>query len=345
MQWFVWAVLAAHLLSVNLAAGGPLAMIVVRGRQPLTPAARALGQRVLRWTLIAFLVGTLLGLVLLATLWLADPQRWSLVLWPQFRSKLLWGAGQLVTFAVGWALADRIWKRQPDGARMGWKFPTLAIFSATNLLYHFPPLFTLLASVQHGQLAFDGPLTAAAFRQWAFQPATASLWVHVALAAVAYSALVIAWLALTTPPDSPHTPARLQRDASDNSDGSASVEWAQRGSQVAAVLTVLQLPVGFWVFVSQPGNLQRQWIGGDAISTTLLFAGVTLSVYLLNQLSEQFWVAADLPAVRRALIVMTLIVLLMTGALSRARRLPGDRLPDRDAAAGRIVHQLAEVTP
>ncbi|MFO0912453.1 MAG: hypothetical protein U0795_05830 [Pirellulales bacterium] len=338
MQWFVWAVLAAHLLSVNLAAGGPLAMVLIRGRGPLSSHARVLGQRVIRWTMGAFLVGTLLGLILLAVLWWADPERWSQTLWPQFRGKLLWGAGQLVTFVVGWALADRVWRRQPDGAPMGWKFPALAIFSATNLLYHFPPLFTLLASVQHGQLAFEGPLTAAAFRQWAFQPPTASLWVHVTLAAVAYAALVIAQLALSEPDPSPTTAAPQSPDP-------AGVRWGQRGCQVAALLTVLQLPVGFWVFVSQPSNLQRQWIGGDSVSTVLLFAGVALTVYLLNQLSEQFWATADLPSVRRSLVIMTLIVLLMTGALSRARRLPSEERVSFASSCDDLIPCIADDTP
>src|SRR5690606_26500040 len=106
----------------------------------------------------------------------------------------LWFAGAEFLFgAVCLALYAGLWRRWRRG-RLWHRL--LAVAGATNLMMHFPALFTIvsLISMQPGLAA--GGLDRAEFRRLLVDGQVVSRVAHVWLAAVAVTGLTVVWLAL-----------------------------------------------------------------------------------------------------------------------------------------------------
>lgn len=256
------------------------------------------------WILVGFGVGVATGTVLAIVLTAAglSPLVENLGV---FRTKVIWGLWQLATFLALWTATLLLLVRRPHARH--WIVP-LALLAGTNLLYHFPPLFTILSAAHYPAQ----PVTASGFRALMLQPNVLAMWAHAVLASIAVSGLVLARLCV--PPD-----GRPGRAASGYRPDEL-LRTARRATMATLLATVAQLPAGVWVLVSQTRLAQFQLTGQDLWASGTLAASVLLSLLLVFQLFE-LWGEVNVRRVRRCSLLLVLIVVLMCGTLIRLRQL------------------------
>src|SRR5438445_295799 len=139
--------LAAHLLCVNVASGGPLlgAWLDWRGTRGDEPAATG-AVYLARASLIALIAGAALGLLIGWLKWDADYRS----LWLGPLSYKLIGAVIEALFSLALMLGWWLWLPGKSGGSTTAVTirSLLAALAATNLLYHFPLLFSVAANLQ-----------------------------------------------------------------------------------------------------------------------------------------------------------------------------------------------------
>jgi hypothetical protein len=316
--------LALHLLAMNVASAGPLVCVWLEWKER---QGDALAGRTATWlgttAFVTLLVGGLLGLALGGLHWSAVYAR----LWTHTLAyKAAWGLGEYVfslLFTGGYAL----WRhRFPDGhgaqRGRGWR-QLLLVLSGTNLLYHFPFLFSVAANVYYSH-ATTPPISPPDFRRWMVQGDILARVVHVVLASFAVTGVMLLGLAVR----------RSRQAVAGSSDAGAEAKYeagrlARWGGGLALVPTLLQIPVGLWIVASLPTDWQARVLGGDLVATGLLGLSVMLSLFLLQDLATIAFGEAERKQAIRAMGLMFLIVLFMTGVL----RLMRDKPAPRDAAA------------
>ena len=178
----------------------------------------------------------------------------------------------------------------------------LALIAATNLLYHFPPLFVMLSVVSSRPEIADHPYDHQAYlRLWADAEVLSRVMHHwLASAAVAGTATVlVAWRMLRM--DSTSDVRRL----------------VAGGAKIALIASVLQVPVGIWVLVQLPPVGRSALTGSDPIATSLFAASVFSALALLNCLANLSCGDVRKGQVAGALASLTLTVILMVSALER----------------------------
>lgn len=241
-------------------------------------------------------LGAVFGLLMGWLRW--DPE-YAAVL-RRFASRITWGIAEFV-FSVALLAAYAAWltaRPQANFAgRCGRSF--LALLAATNLLYHFPPLFTLIANGVAGRnqpAIVDSP----AFRKLIATSEVLSLTAHFALASVAVAGvmlLVFGWRQSVVHPDDSRT--------------------VTCGGRIALTATLAQIPVGFWLLLSVPSHAQRQLLGGDPIVSAFFVASMVAVFSLLHHLAAVSFGDTSRPALRRAVITLLLVVIGMTAVLQR----------------------------
>ncbi|HEX6962484.1 MAG TPA: hypothetical protein VF175_11495 [Lacipirellula sp.] len=294
--------LAAHLLAMNVASAGPLIGACLSGRRE---DGRRLSLGVYRLSLLSLLAGGLIGLGLL--LWPSEGMRAAL---ERFPADTYWYAGIELAFSaacMAGLIAGGEWL-----ARRRLASVALAVLTAMNLLYHFPPLMAVL-----GELAADATWTreqvidrAALLRLWR-RPEILALWAHFVLASFAVAPIAALWRAYMPK-------GRAKEDVAGRQ-----ARWL---GGVALVATLSQLPVGLWLLSTGSGSEQRAIMGGDLVAM-LCFAGSMLAVpWLLHTL-----VAVTLGEGRRAVVragyLLMAITILMTATLRQSRGASGADAP------------------
>jgi hypothetical protein len=293
MGFLLTFVLIAHLLCVNVAAGGPIvcAWLEWRGGDLARQAARYLGLASLMTLVVGGLLGVLLG-------WL----KWT----PEYRAlwtgplsyKLHWGGAELI-FSLVLAIVYWLWVRgrggESRGARIG--RGVTALLSGTNLLYHFPPLFIVAGKLQSAGQFAGQRIGGAEFRQHMLAGETPALAIHVGLASVAMAGIVLLGLAL-----------RLARRGQDNDSSDVAV-W---GGWWALVPTLLQLPVGLWTIARLPAGTQTTLMGDDLARTGLFLAAMLAALWLARELATIVMGETTRPSLMRAIAAMVVTVALMT---------------------------------
>src|SRR6478672_5197631 len=156
--------LAVNLLCVNVASGSPLlaAWLDWRSTRGDNSAARA-AVWLARASLVALIAGTALGLIVGWLKWDADYR----ALWLGPLSYKLKGAVIEVVFSFALILGWWLWLPGKSG---GSKTATiirslLAVLAATNLLYHFPLLFSVAAHLQSERETSGPTINGAGFRR------------------------------------------------------------------------------------------------------------------------------------------------------------------------------------
>ena len=257
--------------------------------------------------LTMLVLGGLLGLVLGWMKWTPD----YAALWTgPLAYKLHWGAAELM-FSL--ALALLYWQLVRRGrqaslrARIG--RGTVALLNATNLLYHFPPLFAVAS-----KLAADASLSSAAtirgaeFRRLAWSGETPALVIHVILASIAVAGVMLLGLALRWQRKD-ESPARVSRVAI----------W---GSRWALAASLAQLPVGLWTLAVLPAQAQAGLMGNGALATTLLVAAMLAVFWLLRDLASVALGETTRPLMIRSMAAMLVVVALMTAMQQAALPTP-----------------------
>jgi hypothetical protein len=298
--------LALHLLSVNVASAGPLVCLWLEWKERrLDLLATETARRLAWWSLAALLVGGALGLLLGWLHWSPDYAR----LWTDtLRYKAEWAVGEYV-FSLALAIAYVLWRmriKRPEQATLGGRVvrSLLLFLNGTNLLYHFPFLFTVAVNVDLAPGEVE-PIYAAEFRRWMSSADVVARVTHVVIASFAVTGTLLIGFAL-----------RLYRRSDRTDDAHRLARW---GAWWALLPSLLQIPVGLGVIASLPLEWQNRVLGGDVASVLLLGTSVLLSLFLLQDLASLAIGEPERRLMVRSIVLMLVIVLLMTAVLRRMR--------------------------
>lgn len=297
--------LGIHLLCVNVAAVGPLFCLALLYRR--NAQAAPLARWIARQSCVALFVGMLLGGTIMGLYSFGgaalDGKRFYQALLTIPHDRLWWAAAELVFYYLCMLPVVRYWK--PLAARR-WPIAVLCLLSATNLIYHFTPMFVVVgylqATLQTTQLA--EPLTGRALVALYFTPPVLARITHHLLAAVA---IVAGLLVLRT------TSENLRADSPEVKNEFDSL--ARRGAVWVLCATLLQIPSGIWFLLSLPPAAQRELLGGNLWAAAGFGVAVVLVLLLLQKsLAVALGETARRDA-RHLVGLLVTIVLLMTGLL------------------------------
>ncbi|MEM7315638.1 MAG: hypothetical protein AAF497_21070 [Planctomycetota bacterium] len=282
MKLLLLVLLFGHLISMQLAGAGPLvsAWLEYRGHAKGLPTTVEEARR-LAWHSIYGLIGGMgLGLLLV---WAATQfgSRDYLPVVSKFYSRVWWGGWELVTSLVVMLIYVLCWSKlcSSRGGRIFLRF--LALFSATNLLYHFPPLMTVMVESMESAAesgtpvdpAFIVELTSSEFRQLIFRTEVFAKSLHFGLAGFAASGAYLMWSGKTVGDDAGETETNARSF-------SHAVRW---GSWITVVAIAIQLLVGMWLVVLSPPSIQSQLMGKNPWVAGALIGGILLSLAAMNQ--------------------------------------------------------------
>jgi hypothetical protein len=294
--------LAAHLLCVNVAAGGPLVAAWLDWRGRGDEAARKAAKWLAGWSLLGLLAGAALGVFIGWLKWDADYRS----LWTGPLSyKMHWAGIELIfslVLMIGWWLwlPGRAGGRSIVTALRG----LVAILASTNLLYHFPILFSVAARLHDsGQIAGEA-IRGAGFRQLMLQSETPAMAVHVTLASVAVAATMLLGLSL-----------RWRRTG----DEAGAYKVALSGGRWALAASLLQLPVGLWVLATLPTAVQSRLMSGSAVGLLLFMGSIAAALWLMRELVNVALGDGTRPALIKSMALMLVTVTLMTLMQQHAR--------------------------
>lgn len=293
--------LAIHLVAVNLAMAGPLVCVWLDWRESREKdeLAGSLGRSLAQACLASILVGVAVGAALLWWTWQQDlstfyrtvgklpAQRWGYLI-----AEILFYLACMTAYMGLWnrLRTHRLWHR------------LLAVVAATNLLYHFPPLFVMLSVVSSRPEVAALPYDHQAYlRLWGDAEVLSRVMHHwLASAAVAGAATaLLAWRMSQV-----HNSNEVRR-------------LVAGGAKIALVASGFQVPVGIWVLMQLPSVGRNALTGGDPLATSLFAASVFAALALLNCLANLACGDIRRGQVAGALASLTLTVILMVSALER----------------------------
>jgi hypothetical protein len=307
---FTVVLLAAHLLAMNVAAAGPLAWAWLVGRRG-DGRRLELARRIASRSLLALGVGIAIGAALLAA---PNPELRAAL--RRFPASAYWFAAAELAFSAGWMAVMLFAGRRFQGRP--WLAWFVAIASASNLIYHFPPWMAVI-----GRLAVDPSWAAdeviprAALLRLAARPEILALWMHFVLAAFAGAAIAALW------------PVRgAEADVADTS------PWRPLAA-AALVASLLQLPVGVWLTATSSPAMRDALLGGELYASACFLAGVLAALWLMHTLALIALGDATPAMRRRAGWSLVVVALLMTATLVTGRRTlkPGSSLGARSPSA------------
>jgi hypothetical protein len=236
-----------------------------------------------------------LGLLAAGLPWLAGDERFfqALAIVPQRR--LWFGLIELVFF-----LALMLWYAWawPRVRRRSLWHPALALLAATDLIYHFPPLFAAITVLQERSSLPAEELTYSGFLAVMGASETLARVLHFLLTSLVVTGSLILLYAI-----------RRQRQ-----DAEAAARCLLWGSRLALVPAALQLLAGAYLLLSLPPGKQQHLMGGDWLATGLLAASVVAVFALLHNLSTLALGQSSRRDVLRSLGLTLFIVLAMTAA-------------------------------
>lgn len=303
---------AAHLVAVNLGAAGPLlsAWLCLRALRRRDPVARSTAYRLAIVSVGAAAVGMTLGALLLLVHWY-DPH--SLFLRGMERiaaSRYVEALLEIVFYFAMMAIVIGLWPRLETKPLL---LVIPLVLAATDLLFHFPPLMVVIASVPHRTDLAGAVIDGAVFRRLLFEPEVASRVIHSWLASVAVAGCAMMMLA-------------VQRDGAAEASVKKRRALVRWGAMVALGATLLQPLAGMWLLLHLRPAARYALLGGSVAGTALLAAGLAASLALVHLL-----LSASLapPGPRRVLhtaLTLLLVVVLMAATLHRTKRVPPSSL-------------------
>lgn len=297
--------LAVHLGFMNLSAALPLFASILPALIGRTQPAVAVayGNQLARQGILMLVLGSLSGLLLAGVMWLAGDRAFFRLMTP-FAYKIHWALWELVFYLVCMSLfvcMGRAGMVRSRSARVTRHL--LAVLAATNLLYHFPPLFAVMARAANDPQSITGPVGPREFRQLMLTGHVVALTVHFGLAALAVTAVAL-------------LPQIVRRIASDT-DVSCWRLVQRVAAGIALAVSLLQLVVGLWLLMQLDPLSQRRLMGADVAGTLALGGSVLAAFGLLHLLAAATMGELSLAAAHRLNLAMAVIVLLMSFTLRR----------------------------
>ena len=305
-------VFSVHLLLVNVAMAAPLVALALKVRQlrDNDAVAGALGLELSQLALSCLVWGSLLGGVLLGMIWLADSHPYLDGLAAVPGSRYWFGLLELLFYAGCMVVLIRLWKLSP--ARR-FAIYLLAVLAATDLMFHFPPLFTIVAVAARRPDLAGHTIDRSTYYRLLLDAEVLSRVLHVWLASLAVTGMALCLL------------AARRRGRQQSSSAQESTEGAQRmvrwGARLALTASVAQIPVGLYVLYALPNSVWGTLMGDDLLATTMFGISILLNFHLINRLAAISLGDSGDSRLRSAAWSMSLIVLLMTGSLHRAQSL------------------------
>jgi hypothetical protein len=300
-----------HLLAVGVAGWLPVACLLLERRSAAGDEfAGNLSRRLALHAQALLFAGILIGVIIIG---LGVWQRGAayLGLFATVPARRLWfGLAELVFFFVcmaayraswDWFAGRRFWHR------------ALALLAASNLLYHFPPLFTVMTT-----LATQPQLRNRAFRflDLLLEREILTRTLHHWLAGMAAASVYVAWTASRARAAAPATydcPGPCARDRNRRTDV------AILASRWALLAAGLQFPVGAYLVVVMPGLQRGALLGGDPMAAVLFVAALLAALGLMHHLAAFSIAGGTLADARRCAWLTTLTVLMMVVARQRTR--------------------------
>ncbi|MGE0758619.1 MAG: hypothetical protein AB7F89_05800 [Pirellulaceae bacterium] len=299
-------ILALHLLCMNLASAAPVLAVWLdrprKSRIDTLPDIRGAVSYLAQLAIGGLSGGALLGLLLGCFRW-SDPYHAVL---SQFTPRIYWGVWELLFSAVLLFVYAAWVRSRPQASRAGWLLRSLvALIATTNLLYHFPPLFSMIAGVAAGHLRLDSAIDSTAFRRLLADGAVLSVSVHFAVASFAVAGTAL-----------------LLRTRATGDDARATASAGVWGGRVALAATLLQIPVGLWMVVALAPSVQQRLMGNDPVAASLLIAAVLAMFWLLHVLAAAAFGDTSATTRRQAFLALVTVVVLMVGVLERTKVVP-----------------------
>ncbi len=310
------AIFACHLLAVDVAAAGPLMAIWLEWRETRRGdlLAGEIGRQLAIGSLAAAVIGVGLGLLTAFVLPQLEP--------PEYRQALgrvtpyLWWSvvGELAFYFGCIAAYVLLWKRWQ--AHRFWH-RALAVLASTNVLYHFPTLFTIISALSMRPQPAELPLDAPLFRRMLVQGEVVSRVVHHWLASLAVAAVVAMWMAA-------RGKGQGARDKGHGADGETAQDSAttivKQAARIALLATTAQVAIGIWVLLTLPVAMENLVLGEDWLATTMFGASIVTALGLMHHLSVIALGDVSRRKVSVTTLLMVLTVFLMAATLHRARQ-------------------------
>lgn len=296
-------VLAAHLLLANAAAGGPLVALwlVGHGRGRPDALANRVGPWLLGASLGALVAAIVLGLATLGLFFAAHGESFLSSAGRVPASRYWFGVAELGFYFACVGAAWALWRPGRQGRRRTGLIAVLLFVGAADLIYHFPPLFTVIGV----WTARTGPELP--FAQAMLDPEVLSLVLHFVLSSLAVTGALL----LKHAQRWDREPAEARRVAI----------W---GGWWAVAPTAIQLPVGFWVLQQVPRQARDALVLGDFLGSTLFGLGMLGSIVLLHRFAAAA-MGESTPRHRRWTVgLLSVVVLLMVATLHRTRQIAYD---------------------
>jgi hypothetical protein len=321
-------VLAVHLMAMNVAAAGPFVCLWLQWREASRgdTLAGKLSEYLARQSLVWFTVGVVLGCVALYLVWILYPRSYFEAA-AQIPARRYWfGIAELVFFVACLAGVMALPQRegQSGRGRRFWLQWSLGWLAATNLMYHFPPLFALISVLSARPHEWTGEVR---FVAWMFEPEVAARTMHFVLASIAMTGLVVMGYALKMPAE---TEPRDRRRVS---------AW---GGWLALAPSLCQLLVGMYVLLQLPDESRDRLLGDDWLGTGLFGVSLLVTVVLFQRLAAVALGEFDRKEIVRSMMWMAIVVLLMVAARQRARDSIYQRIEQGASAAGFQPPSLAD---
>ncbi|HEX9595970.1 MAG TPA: hypothetical protein VF982_03750, partial [Anaerolineales bacterium] len=214
-------------------------------------------------------------------------------------------------------------------AKRPWLHGLLAVASTTNLLYHFPPLLTVLGELAaRPRLTAEETITHAVYRQLMLRPEVLAQVAHFAVAAAAFAG----WALMCVAHYSRESRVESQ-EPEESRQGYDSLISA--GAWIALAASLAQLAVGLLVLVELPIGSRGMLLGNDWLSASLFFVAIMATFALLHVLAMVALGDTRGSVVQRSSLLMLAVVVLMAGTLIRVRQVGanGPRVRPRVSAA------------
>jgi hypothetical protein len=296
----------AHLVAVNVAAAGPLYCVIVEwsATRRGDSAVIALARRFAVLSLAGIGAGVVIGGALLAILWYVESSYWSALgrvpahRWWFFGGELVFYLVCMFAYVMLWntARGRRFWHR------------LLAVMAATNVLYHFPPLFTMLSLMSSRPELADATLDRSLYVELFTDGETLARVSHHWLSSLATAGVALMLLASRR-----DSKVQLETHKPSNDRPATFV------ARMALLATVLQLPTGLWLLMASPAKAQSQLLGGE-LSTTMLFATAIIAmVLLLHHLAVAALGDGSRSTAVKSAAFLLVVLLLMSYVLHRTR--------------------------
>ena len=304
-------VMTGHLLVVHVVTAAPFLALAleIKATRSSDPLAEEVGRRLARHALFGLALGVVLGFGLLSLVVWINPQYWDSLrqvpgrgMWAGVSERIWSTLVELVIFAVTMGAYLALWSRWPkQGGWKKWTHRGLAVFAGTNLWYHLPPLFAVVAVIHERQtwnleqtkyirILSDPEVLARVLHSWLAALVVGGVWL-----------ILLAW----------------QMDRRGRSADAARV--ARWGAFTALVPALAQVLAGSLLLFSLPPATQHQLMGGDWLLSGLLGAAVLVSLALMHHLASIALGDTEAGPLLRSTLLLILIILLMVSVRHLSR--------------------------